>query len=104
VNPPTSRPQGPRGCVLEVLALICCEFERAFPGELVEPSSPTELRRVERVRILPAYRGVLLFLRLVGRWGFTIRWSSVASSAPMTELDDLPRPGREPTTTLEAKA
>jgi hypothetical protein len=49
------------------------------------------------------------FLRSVGRSGCIIRPSSAASSAPwgkdpMAALDDRPRPGREPTITLEAKA
>jgi hypothetical protein len=34
---PTSRPQSPHGCSPEVVAPVCGEFERAFPGELVEP-------------------------------------------------------------------
>ena len=53
---------------------------RSIAQSRTEPAS-----RVERARILLAYREDPSFLRLVGRWGFTIRQSSVASSAPWSK-------------------
>jgi hypothetical protein len=67
-----------------------------------EPAS-----RVERARILLAYRKTPRFLQWAKRSDCIIRPCSAASSAvaegPLAALDDRPRPGREPTITIEAK-
>jgi transposase len=69
-----------------------------------EPAS-----RVERARILLAYRGNPSFFavgRAVGVHHQTAQRCVERALAygPMAALDDLPRPGREPTITAEAKA
>jgi hypothetical protein len=61
--------------------------------------------RVERARILLAYREAPRFTLSAGRWGCTQRCVERAVvEGAMTALDDRPRSGREPTITLEAKA
>src|ERR1700750_923186 len=69
-----------------------------------EPAS-----RVERARILLAYREDLSFFavgRALGLHHQTVQRcvERAVVEGPMAALDDRPRPGREPTITLEAKA
>ena len=69
-----------------------------------EPAS-----RVERARILLAYREDPSFFavgRALGLHHQTVQRcvDRAVAEAPMAALDDRPRPGREPTITLEAKA
>ena len=68
-----------------------------------EPAS-----RVERARILLAYREDPSFFavgRALGLHHQTVQCVERAVvEGPMAALDDRPRPGREPTITLEAKA
>src|ERR1700750_895896 len=69
-----------------------------------EPAS-----RVERARILLAYREDLSFFavgRALGLHHQTVQRcvERTVVEGPMAALDDRPRPGREPTITLEAKA
>jgi hypothetical protein len=66
-------------------------------------------RRVERARILLAYREDPSFFavgRALGLHHQTVQRcvERAVADGPMAALDDRPRPGREPTITLEAKA
>src|SRR5256885_17169280 len=65
--------------------------------------------RVERARILLAYREDPSFFavgRALGLHHQTVQRcvERAVAEGPMAALDDRPRPGREPTITLEAKA
>jgi transposase len=64
--------------------------------------------RVERARILLAYRKEPSFFAVARRFGLhhqTVqRCVERAVEGPLAALDDRPRPGREPTITMEAKA
>jgi transposase len=77
---------------------------RSVAQSRTEPAS-----RVERARILLAYREDPSFFAVGRRLGLhhqTVqRWVERAvAEGPIAALDDRPRPGREPTITLEAKA
>jgi hypothetical protein len=71
--------------------------------------SRTEPSRVERARILLPYREDPSFFavgRALGLHHQTVQRcvERALAEGPMAALDDCPRPGREPTITLEAKA
>jgi len=77
---------------------------RSMAQSRTEPAS-----RVERARILLAYREDPSFFavgRALGLHHQTVQRcvERAAAEGPMAALDDRPRPGREPTITLEAKA
>ena len=77
---------------------------RLIAHSRTEPAS-----RVERARILLAYREDPSFFavgRALGLHHQTVQRcvERVVVEGPMAALDDRPRPGREPTITLEAKA
>src|ERR1700681_4816439 len=77
---------------------------RSMPQSRTEPAS-----RVERARILLAYREDPSFFavgRALGLHHHTVQRcvERAVAEDPMAALDDRPRPGREPTITLEAKA
>jgi transposase len=76
---------------------------KAIAQSRSEPAS-----RVERARILLAYREDPLFFAVARAFGLhhqTVQRcvERAAVEGPMAALDDRPRPGREPTITLEAK-
>jgi transposase len=77
---------------------------RSIAQSRTEPTS-----RVERARILLAYREGPLFFAIVRALGLhhqTVQRcvERAVAEGPMAAIDDRPRPGREPTITLEAKA
>jgi hypothetical protein len=77
---------------------------RSIAQSRTEPAS-----RVERARILLAYREDPSFFavgRALGLHHQTVQRcvERAVAEGPMAALDDRPRPGREPTITLEAKA
>src|SRR5438270_9787761 len=77
---------------------------RSIAQSRSEPAS-----RVERARILLAYREDPSFFavgRALGLHHQTVQRcvERAVAEGPMAALDDRPRPGREPTITLEAKA
>ncbi len=77
---------------------------RSIAQSRTEPAS-----RVERARILLAYREYLSFFavgRALGLHHQTVQRcvERAVVDSPMAALDDRPRPGREPTITLEARA
>ena len=76
---------------------------RSIAQSRTEPAS-----RVERARILLAYREDPSFFAVGRALGCIIKRSSVRrarrAEGPLAALDDRPRPGREPTITPEAKA
>jgi transposase len=77
---------------------------RSIAQSRTEPAS-----RVERARILLAYREDPSFFavsRALGLHHQTVqrRVERAVAEGPMAALEDRPRPGREPTITLEAKA
>jgi transposase len=77
---------------------------RSIAQSRTEPAS-----RVERARILLAYREAASFYavgRALGLHHQTVQRcvERAVAEGPMAALDDRPRPGREPTITLEAKA
>src|SRR5437764_8462741 len=77
---------------------------RSMAQSRTEPAS-----RVERARILLAYREDAAFFAVAQAFGLhhqTVQRcvERAVVEGPMAALDDRPRPGREPTITLEAKA
>src|SRR4030081_1150496 len=75
----------------------------------IAPERPEPASRVERGRILLAYREDPSFFavgRALGLHHQTVQRcvERAVAEGPMTALDDRPRRGREPTITLEAKA
>src|SRR5580765_7404797 len=77
---------------------------RSIAQSRTEPAS-----RVERARILLAYREDPSFFavgRALGLHHQTVQRcvERAVAEGPLVALDDRPRPGREPTITLEAKA
>ena len=77
---------------------------RSIAQSRTEPAS-----RVERARILLAYREDPSFFavgRALGLHHQTVQRcvERAVAEGPLAALDDRPRPGREPTITLEAKA
>src|SRR5712672_1374664 len=77
---------------------------RSISQSRMEPAS-----RVERARILPAYREESSFFAVGQALGLhhqTVQRcvERAVAEGPMAALDDRPRPGREPSITLEAKA
>src|ERR1700677_1709694 len=77
---------------------------RSIAQSRTEPAS-----RVERARILLTYREDPSFFavgRVLGLHQQTVQRcvERAVAEGPMAALDDRPRPGREPTITLEAKA
>jgi hypothetical protein len=77
---------------------------RSIAQSRTEPAS-----RVERARILLAYREDPSFFAVGRRLGLhhqTVQRcvERAVAEGPIAALDDRPRPGREPTITLEAKA
>jgi hypothetical protein len=71
---------------------------RSIAQSRTEPAS-----RVERARILLAYRGPVVFCGRTQAWTASSDERAVAKG-PIAALDDRLRPGREPSSTLEAKA
>jgi transposase len=76
---------------------------------LIAQSRTEPASRVERARILLAYREDPSFFavgRALGLHHQTVQRcvERAVAEGPMAALDDRPRPGREPTITLEAKA
>jgi transposase len=76
---------------------------------LIAQSRTEAASRVERARILLAYREDPSFFEVARAFGLHHQTAQrcverAAVEGPMAALDDRPRPGREPTITIEAKA
>src|SRR5947207_12472056 len=76
----------------------------AISRSRTEPAS-----RVERARMLLAYREDPSFFAVAQAFGVHHQYVSrcverALAHGPMAALDDLPRPGKQPTITAEAKA